>query len=118
MIHTELRRQRRKWRWWVRRHRWREARVGLCLELSVGFRLRKAQAEECRGDGWNAIEKPRERKRLNFAEVGATETGDIANQTETEMVIEETEAAADDGFRCSRPSKPDTRGHVVLLLKS
>ena len=33
------------------------------------------------------------------------------------MVVEETEAAADNGFRCGRPRKTDARGDVVFLLE-
>src|SRR5260370_12782953 len=77
-----------------------------------------AHVEEVRSNSGYAVEEARKGKRLNLANVGAAETRDIANQAETEMVVKETEAAADNGFRRSRPGETDTRGHIVLLVKS
>ena len=86
--------------------------------LRVCHKRGLAHAEEVRSNRGNAVEETRKRKRLNLANVGAAETRNIANQAETEMIVKETEAAADNGLGSNRPGKPDARRHVVLLVKS
>src|SRR5579864_2650748 len=73
--------------------------------LRVGHKRGLAHTEQVRSDRGNAIQQARERKRLNLANVGASETRDIANQAETEMIVKKTEAATNNSFRRGRPGE-------------
>src|SRR5690242_9178819 len=85
--------------------------------LSVCHERGLADTKKIRSDGRNAIEQARERKRLTLANIRSAETRDVADEPQAEMVVEETEAAADYSLRVNRPSKTDTWRDIVCFLK-
>src|SRR5438270_1167599 len=98
---------------------WRRegVRARLTGNLRIGLRGREAQSKEVWSEGWDTVEETRERKWLTFKNVRTAEAGNIPNQAQAEMIVEDAEAAAHNSFWTGQPGEADTWRDVVRLIE-
>src|SRR5580704_1376223 len=93
------------------------AKVRLGQQLCIRFGLRETQTKEGRSDGGYPGEEAREGKRLTLANVCAAEARNVSNEAQTEMIVEETKAAANHGLGINGPGEPNSRGEIIFLIE-
>jgi len=94
----------------------RTSRVG-GRNLRVCQRRRLAHAEEVGSNCRYAGEKTWKREWLTLADIRTTEARDVTNEAQAEVVVEETEAAADNRLGSGGPGETDARRNIVLLIE-
>ena len=94
-----------------------EAKVRLGQQLCIRFGLRETQTKEGRSDRRYSGEQAREGKRLTLADVCAAEGRNVSNEAQTEMIVEETKAAANHGLGSNGPREPNSWGEVIFLVE-
>ena len=94
----------------------RDLRVGEVADQVVreAAARQAAQQRDARHERRRPVEHAREHHVLDVSLIGAAVGGDVARQSEPELIVVDAEIPAHDGLRRDRPRRADARREVVL----